>query len=215
MSQRTKMLIGALGLVVALALWLKLGGSEPVAPPPARAVTRGSESGVEGEAAARTTRRGRGSRRAQKELVTAVEELDVARLEAGRGAYTSGRDLFSFYVPPPPPPPKPRGPTPEEIAAARRAAEEAARLQAEALAAAGPPKPTPPAINVAYIGSFGPPDRRVAVFSNGETLYNALVGDVIEGKFRLVSIGFESVELAYVDFPDLPPRQLPVGQEGV
>ncbi|HEX4952246.1 MAG TPA: hypothetical protein VF017_02470 [Thermoanaerobaculia bacterium] len=214
MTPRTKKLLGALGVAVALALWVKLGGSKPVTRPPARTAAGAAEDGVE-RPVATSARRGRAARRGQQELVTTVADLDVARLEAGRGAYATGRDLFSFYVPPPPPPPKPRGPTPEEIAAARRAAEEAARRQAEALAAAGPPKPVPPAINVTYIGSFGPANRRVAVFSNGETLYNALVGDVIEGKFRLVSIGFESVELAYVDFPDLPARQLPVGQEGV
>jgi hypothetical protein len=37
------------------------------------------------------------------------------------------------------------------------------------------------------------------------------VGDVLEDQFIVSHIGYESVDIKYVDFPDLPARRLPVG----
>ena len=208
MTPRTKKLLLLLGGCVWLLLLTRAGslfeGKAPVANPALR-VGDLESAGTSG------TRPGARRKKGQ-EQPTQVAELEISRLEAHGGQYQTGRNLFVFYQPPPPPPPKPKGPSPEELARiraaedAQRRAEEAARLAAE------PPKPTPPTIDFSYLGSFGPDKRRVAVFSNGESLFNAVVGEVVEGKFRLVSIGYESVELAYVDFPDLRPAQLPVGQ---
>ena len=53
----------------------------------------------------------------------------------------------------------------------------------------------------------------MAVFADeaGENLYNARAGDVLEGKFIVDRIGYESVDLKFVGFPDAPAKRLPIG----
>ena len=141
-----------------------------------------------------------------------VVDLDLDRLAHEPGSFSPGRDPFRYYTPPPTPPP---GPTPEELAAAeaerRRAAEAAAAAAAAAAVAERDAPPKPPDFSLTYLGSFGPKDRRIAVFSNGDAVYNALVGDVLDRQFIVAHIGYESVDIKYVDFPDLPAKRLPVG----
>jgi hypothetical protein len=50
------------------------------------------------------------------------------------------------------------------------------------------------------------------VFSDGETIINALQGDVLDGKFIIASIGYESVDVKFVGFPDEPARRLAAGR---
>jgi hypothetical protein len=71
--------------------------------------------------------------------------------------------------------------------------------------------PQPPPVDVTFLGSFGPPTRRIAVFTDGKTIYNAERGDTLSGKFVVHAIGFESVDLTFVGFPDVPPERLAVG----
>jgi hypothetical protein len=49
------------------------------------------------------------------------------------------------------------------------------------------------------------------VFSDGKTIYNALRGEILHGKFQVHAIGYESVDLTFVGFPDVPPERLAVG----
>ena len=143
-----------------------------------------------------------------------VAELDVDELVAEPRGFEAGRNPFSYYTPPPPPPPEPTGPTPEELEArrAREAAEQAAREQErEEQEQAEPPAPEPPEFQLTFLGSFGPENRRIAVFTDGETVYNAVVGDVIEDKFRVADIGFESVTITYVGFPETPGTRVGIG----
>jgi hypothetical protein len=120
-----------------------------------------------------------------------------------------GRDPFRFGPPPPPPPPPP--PSREELERRRREEEERLRRLAEERAAALVPRP--PEVDFVYLGSFGPSSRRVAVFSSGEgeKLVNALAGDVLEGKFIVDRIGYESVDIKFVGFPDAPAKRLAIG----
>ena len=75
-----------------------------------------------------------------------------------------------------------------------------------------PPPPTPPPLDhLRFLGSFGPPDRRIAVVMSGEELHNVREGAVLEGKFIVHEIGYESLAIAFVGFPQEPPRRLPVG----
>ena len=71
----------------------------------------------------------------------------------------------------------------------------------------------PPPVTVVYLGCFGPERRRIAVFADdkGENLYNVQVGEVVEGKFIVDRIGYESVDLKFVGFPDEPAKRLPIG----
>lgn len=72
----------------------------------------------------------------------------------------------------------------------------------------GPPLP---AVDLVYLGNFGPNTGPIAVFSDRDSIYNARVGDVIKEKFKLVQVGYESADLAYVDFPEAPAKRLEVG----
>ncbi|KAB2963045.1 MAG: hypothetical protein F9K16_07595 [Thermoanaerobaculia bacterium] len=61
-----------------------------------------------------------------------------------------------------------------------------------------------------YLGSFGPRSARIAVFAGGAegSVLNARQGAILEGKFIVDRIGYESVDLKFVDFPDVPARRL-------
>jgi hypothetical protein len=65
-----------------------------------------------------------------------------------------------------------------------------------------PPSPVPP-IALKFIGLVQTADKtqRLAVFSDGRgsiPIYGK-EGDIIEGRYRIVRIGAESIELAYLD----------------
>lgn len=62
--------------------------------------------------------------------------------------------------------------------------------------------PPPPAIALKFIGLIGPTPQvpKIAVLSDGKGLpVYGKEGDIILGQFRLIRIGVESVELAYLD----------------
>ena len=66
-------------------------------------------------------------------------------------------------------------------------------------APAGPP-PLPP-IAMRFIGLVEEQDhvRKIAILTDGRGIYQGREGDIIEGRYRIVRIGVESVELAYLD----------------
>ena len=61
------------------------------------------------------------------------------------------------------------------------------------------------------VGILGPERRRVAVFSDGESILNVLKDDVINEKFIVRSIGYQSVELGFVGFPQATPQRVTIG----
>jgi hypothetical protein len=62
----------------------------------------------------------------------------------------------------------------------------------------GPPPPPP--ITLKYIGVLDTAQGRVAVFrESGGDIVNGKEGDIIDGRYRVVKIGVESADLAYVD----------------
>ena len=196
-AKRQRVLLAVLLVLAAVAAWTQV-------------VPR-----LGGDGGAVTGRLGAGAGAAgEVDIVT----LDLDALAAVPRDYSPGRNPFAYGEPPPPP-----GPTPEELAerarleAERRRAAEEARLAAEERARElvenppEPPKPQPPEFRMTYLGSFGPASRRIAVFTDGEEIYNALVGDVLAGQFVVQDIGYESVAIAFVDFPDEPPRRFAIG----
>lgn len=64
---------------------------------------------------------------------------------------------------------------------------------------AGPPPPQP--ITLKFIGTVTVPsgEGRVAVLSDGKFVYHGREGDIIDGRYRIVRIGEESVQMEYVD----------------
>jgi hypothetical protein len=96
------------------------------------------------------------------------------------------RDLFRFKpkAPPPPPPAPPRVEQP-----------------AVPVVPAGPPPPPPvPPITLKFIGVVESHGEKIAVLSDGRNApFSGKEGAIIEGRYRILKIGVESVELAYAD----------------
>ncbi|HEX7184977.1 MAG TPA: hypothetical protein VF756_24330 [Thermoanaerobaculia bacterium] len=215
MEGRTKLLLGILAVLLAIAAWRYLGPKDdaPAAPGRTLGVAADPESlsdPVPGQ---------RPARRSGEKKVDSIEELRVADLRIRARDYTPGRDPWRFVEPPPPPPPPPPqppqgGPSPEELERMRQAQEELARQRAAELARqqAEEAARTPPPFTMAYLGSFGPAERRIAVFSDGASIINAQEGEVIGGKFIVAHIGYESVDIQAVGYPDAPPQRLAVGR---
>lgn len=212
-NTRQRNLFIILGLLLLVAAWrflapaLGLDGDEE-APPAATARRTGIEDEEGGDGPpARRIRESQGARPGDH-----VAELRVGELDRAPASLRIGRDPWRFVDPPPPPPPKPPPPPPPPSAEdlrrmeeARRRAEEAARLAAIEAA-----KPKPPEFTMEYLGLFGPPDQRIAVFSNGKAEIIAREGEVIDNKFIVARIGYESVDIRFVGFPDWPAKRLGV-----
>jgi hypothetical protein len=143
----------------------------------------------------------RGSERSESTLSGAeIKHLQLSKLTRKPGQYSPGRDPFRFAPKPQPkarpvrrkPPPRvvPRQPPPRQ---------------------AGPPRPQPPPLTMKFLGSFGPASRKIAVFTEGDEIYNALVGDVLQEKFIIDNIGYESADIKFVGFPDAPAERLAAG----
>lgn len=131
--------------------------------------------------------------------------LLIAALDRQPGSYSPGRDPFR-YAPDgkseskpvasekgTPPTPKARRPGPKQAAP-------------EAAGKSGLPK-----IDLTYLGSFGLKRQPIAVFVHGGDIINAVSGDVLSDLFIVHSIGYESVELKFVGFPNEPAHRLASG----
>lgn len=201
---RQRVLLGALAVLALIAGWVYLVPDSPP-PPPRTAASFDSDSPL-GGAPARPASRAAGSGGGQATTVLALRLDDLNR--ASRG-FVTGRDPWRFYVPPPPPPHRP---TEAELRALREAEEARQRLlaqqQAEAARVAAIPKPPP--FTWGYLGNFGPRDHRIAVFLSGERVINAREGDTLENKFIVAHIGYETVDIRFVGFPDWPADRLAV-----
>jgi hypothetical protein len=64
-----------------------------------------------------------------------------------------------------------------------------------------PPPPSTPPIPFKFIGVLEVPgqSQRVAILSDPRGVYHGREGDIIEGRYRILKIGVESVEMAEVD----------------
>ena len=65
-----------------------------------------------------------------------------------------------------------------------------------------PPAPSgPPPIPMKFIGLVEAPQQaqKIAILSDGRGIYQGREGDIIEGRYRILRIGVESVDMAYVD----------------
>lgn len=167
-----------------------------------------------------------------------VPTLHIEWLDAQSGSYKSARNLFAYKEPPPPPPPpiKPPPPLPPDqdhdgipdfrdncptVANPDQAdgdhngkgdvcdPEYQAWLLIHPIP---PPEPIPPQFTMKYIGTFGPVNNPIATFNGNGEIVNVRVGETIDGKFILRSIGIESVEIGYVGFPADKKTRIPLGQ---
>lgn len=219
-KQRQKMLLGALGVVVLLAVWMNWpsgGDDEPVAGINAQP---GAASSPYVDGPARRPPTSRAGTRTSSVPTDRVLPLQMAALQKVPRDYRPGRDPWRFVEPPPPkpppPPPAPRGPSPEELARIREEQERLARQRAEELARqrAELERPKPPPFTLKYLGTVGNPSRRIAVFADDKgAIYNVLEGqEIVPGQFILASIGYESAEIKFVNFPDWPAQRVAAGR---
>ena len=111
-------------------------------------------------------------------------DVHLQALQQQRPEPEPERNLFRFKPKAPPP-------QPPSIAAPPVAA-----------APSGPPGPPPLApIAMRFIGLVEAPEhaQKIAIFSDGRGTYQGREGDIIEGRYRIVRIGVESVEMTYLD----------------
>jgi hypothetical protein len=101
------------------------------------------------------------------------------------------RNLFQFKPKAPPPAPAP----PQQAANTPRVLPVVPQAPP---VPQGPPPPPPIALK--YIGVLETAQGRVAVFRDtGGEIVNGKEGDIIDGRYRLLKIGVESADVAYVD----------------
>lgn len=186
LAPRERRLLIGLGIVVAVALLVRWVGADA-----------GGVTGITGRAPS-------GGPANEELAVREVVPLDVAALRPQEGEFALGRDPFRYgAVPtPPPPPPTPPPPPPPPVVVVPAPPPP-------------PPVPQPPsAAHLRYLGSFGPPEARIAVVVSGDQLHNVRQGAVLEGRFIVQEIGYESLAIGFVGFPGAPMQRLPAGGTG-
>ena len=162
-----------------------------------------------------------------------VGALHTDWLEMQSGTYKSSRNLFAYKEPPPPPPPKPPDPPPDRDKDGvpdfqdncpdvpnpsqvdvdhNGVGDDCQNPRPIPPPPPPPPPPQPPAFTYKYIGTFGLVANPIATFSGNGEIVNVRVGETIDGKFILRSIGIESVEIGYVGFPSDVKTRVPIGE---
>ncbi len=188
--------LAVLGALFTLFLLMILrGGPGDSAPGPvARRRDADPESGP--------TRFGRG--RETKVAPEDVPDIDSAAFTSRPGKVApAARDLFKFKEPPPPPrifvPPPPQYIPPNDP-----------RFIGPRPPPPPPPPPTPPPIPFQFTGTFGPPHQPIAVIVEGDRLTVVREGDVVDEKFIIRNVGYESLDVGFVGFPEREVRRLPL-----
>ena len=116
-------------------------------------------------------------------------EVKLKALSEARSEPTDlGRNPFRFR-------PKPAPPPPPSAARTNKPAEPLTPIQ---MAPAGPPPPPP--ITLKFIGVVEKADgTRIAVLSDGKRPISGREGEEIEGRYKILKIGEESIDIAYID----------------
>ncbi|AMY10244.1 hypothetical protein LuPra_03474 [Luteitalea pratensis] len=171
------LLLGLLALLLVVAWW-QFAGAGPAGAPAAARATRpvaqpGRTGGASAETPAQVLARGVGLDR----LKTERPAPEAAGRDPFRSAAASGSAESGASRPvAPTPPPAPVNPGPP------------------------PPPPGPPPIVVKFIGIVSRRDvGKVAILSDGKNVYYGRAGEIVDGRWRIVSIGEESLQIEYVD----------------
>jgi hypothetical protein len=118
-------------------------------------------------------------------------EVHLDELQAGRARPGPGeRNLFAYKTKAPPPLP-PAPPRPVVTAPV---------VNTAPAVPSGPPPPPP--ITLKFIGLVEATEhaQKIAILSDGRNVpYYGREGDIIEGRYRILKIGVESIDIAYVD----------------
>lgn len=169
MTGKTRKQLGVLGVLVAAFVTVMFVGSRGEGP-----------TGFPGAPSNQT------GRTAPQASVPEVADVNLEALKAERDAPADPqRNLFAFRPKAPPPPPRVAPPPPQVVAPPEPV---------------GPPPPPP--IPLKFIGVLDAPGAggRVAILSDGRgNTFYAREGQDVDGRYRVLKIGAESVELSYVD----------------
>jgi hypothetical protein len=184
-------LLAALGTLLLLLVLRAKPAGQPAATPVSHRI---DEEG--------SPRPGFGHREDTRVTPDQLPDIDASALRrqpAGTGE--PKRDLFKFREPPPPPP-KPRPPayTPPG----------SWNFIGPLPPPPPPPPPTPPAVPFQFTGTLGPAKEPVAVLVEGERLVLARQGETVDGKFIIRKIGYESIDVGFVGFPEQNRQRIPV-----
>ena len=170
-TRRQAIVLGALVGVLALVLWWNLG-------------TSAGPGGAAGPGAARRQATSAGAQN------TPIESVRLDALAAPRPAPGSqARDPFRFR-------------TGAEARPAAAPSQYAGTPDPDAQPGGGEPIASgPPPIPLRYIGvvRLAEGQQLLAVLSDGNGVYRGSAGDVIEGRYRILQVRPESIEIAYVD----------------
>lgn len=161
--------LGALAVVLVLVLVFRSSDDAP------------AESGQRP-----SNRTGRGQGQSSPDVP--VVDLKLDRLQSAREDLPeSSRNPFRFRPPPPPP-----------RAATSAPSAPRSEVPAPPPVPAGPPPPPP--IPVKFFGLVVMRGERVATFSDARgNIFYGREGDIIEGRYRVVRIGVDAVDLEYLD----------------
>lgn len=170
-SDRRRLALGGAAVaVLVLAAWMMW----PAAPAPTSAPAVRARGGRPAAAAA-----------AQEPLAPVkLEALTASRQEPG----DASRNPFRYQPKAAPPPPRPVAPPASMVEAPR---------PAPAMPSGPPP---PPPIPLKFIGVLERANGvKWAVLSDGKVTLHGKDGDNIDGRYRIVKIGNESIEMTYLD----------------
>ncbi len=140
--------------------------------------------GPDGAAATTARATGRAARGGRTATSVTAPDVHLQALQEPRPQPQPERNLFRFRPKAAPAPPHVVAPPPV------------------ASAPAGPPPPPALApIAMRFIGLVEAPEhaQKIAILSDGRGIYQGREGDIIEGRYRIVRIGVESVEMTYLD----------------
>ena len=170
-AERRRWLIGGgVAAVLAMAVWMQYSAATP--PATAAAPVRRPRAVAPKKPA-----------EAEPMMAVKLEALKLDRQEPTDAA----RNPFRFKPKVVPPPPRPVTPVPV-----------APPPPTGPVAPAGPPPPPPIALK--FIGLVAKADgMKIAVLSDSKVTLYGREGDIIDGRYRIVKIGVESIELTYAD----------------
>jgi len=116
---------------------------------------------------------------AARDQAESAPPVRLAQLKTDRqAAVEGGRNLFREKPKPPPPAPKVAAPDPN---------------------APPPPPPPPPPITLRLIGIVQGSGKPIAALSDGKDVFFGSEGDIIEGRYKIIRVNVESIDIAYVD----------------
>jgi len=195
MTKRAKQwaLLGSLAALFLLLVLRAKPAGPPAGPPAsaARVADADAESG-----------RSFGRRPEVRVSPDAIPDIDVSAFS--RQPNTSpdvARDLFRFKEPPPP---KPKPAPPAYIRPGDP------RFVGPLPPPPPPPPPQPPAIAFQFTGTFGSPKEPVAAIVEDNKLTLVRRGDIVDGKFIIRRVGYESLDVGFVGFPEKEIRRIPI-----